>query len=147
MEWPLTPYVLLFDQWFLPVQNWIWKQQNTPKQFHLWLTPADPYMTFDQECIILWSGFLPNKMGSQRIFLYNFTTGWPQVTPAWHWPQHCITCLSGILPTKFGSHRAFLSNSTTDWSLSDPCMTFKYSNALHLVQGFSLRNLVAIKHC
>ena len=48
----------------------IWWSYGISKQFYPWLTPGDPYMTFDpQQCITPWSGVLPAKFGSYRAFL------------------------------------------------------------------------------
>ena len=36
-----------------------------------------------QQCITLWSGVLPTKLGSQRAYSSILTSGWPWLTPAW----------------------------------------------------------------
>ena len=117
--WSLTPAKELhFDQgFFLPnlVVHW---SHNISKQFDLWLTLADPCMTFDpQQCIMLRSGVLPTKFGGHRALLSKLTPTWPLHDL---WPQQCITLWSGTLATKFGGHRAFLSNLTPGWPWMTP---------------------------
>ena len=87
----------------------IWKPYGNSKQIDLWLTPADPCMTFDP-CNALHSGqgfFQPNL-----VAIGHFKANWPLVDSGWSlcdlWPQQTTTLLSGVLLTKFGSHRAFL---------------------------------------
>ena len=105
--WPLTPamhYALVKGSSYQ-----IWWPWIIPKQFDLWLTPADPCMTFDAtNALHPGQGFfLPNLVAIGHSWAI-----WPLVDPALPLrdprPQQCITLLSRVFPTKFGSHRAFL---------------------------------------
>ena len=86
------------------------------KQFDLWLTKADPCMTFDPGNALHFGlvFFLPNL-----VAIGHFQAIWPLVDPGWTWhdlwPHQCISLWSGVLSTKFGGHRAFLSNLTSGW--------------------------------
>ena len=78
---------------------------------HFWaiwqlVDPGWPlHVLWPQQCITLWSGFLPIKFGGHRAFLSNLTPGWPLHDL---WPTQCITPWSEAFPTKFRGHRAFL---------------------------------------
>ena len=39
---------------------------------------------WSHQCAVLYSGLLPTKSDGHRAFLSNLTSGFPQLTPAWH---------------------------------------------------------------
>ena len=94
--------------------------QGISKEFHLWLTPADPCMICDpsNELHFDQGFFLPNLVAIPHLAIR------PLIDPGWllHdlWPQQSITLWSGILPTKFGGHRALLSKLTPTWPQLTP---------------------------
>ena len=133
--WPLIPamsYTLIRGSSYQ-----IWWPYSISKQFDLWLTPADPCMTFDLSNALC-SGhawILPTEVGGHKALLSKLTPTWPQLTPSWPLIPAMQYAWSGILPTKFGGHRAFLSNLAPGW----PQMTLAWplTPALHyaLVNG------------
>ena len=85
--WPLTPamsYTLIRGS-----SCQIWWPYSISKLFVPYLTPADPFMTFDpSQCITLWSYILPTKYGGHGAFLtLTLTPGWPLYNL---WPNQCI---------------------------------------------------------
>ena len=101
----------------------IWCPYGISKPFDLWLTSADPCMTFDPSNALHSSqGFFPPNL----VAVGHCWANWPLLDPRWPlhdpWPQQCISLCSGVLPTKFGDHRALLSKLTLldpSWPLHD----------------------------
>ena len=108
----------------------IWWPYGSSKQFDLWLTPADPCMTFDpNNALCSGQGFFPPNL----VAIGHCQTSWPLLDPSWPlhdlWPQQCSTLWSGVLPTKFGDHRALLSKLTPTWPQLTP--TCPLTPAMH----------------
>ena len=126
--WPLIPamsYTLIRGSFYQ-----IWCPYDISKPFDLWLTPADPCMTFDpSNALHSGQGFFPPNV----VAIGHCWANWPLLDPSWPlhdlWPQQCITLWSEILPTKFGGHRAFLSNLTPGWPQMTP--TWPLTPAMH----------------
>ena len=133
--------------WLIPAwpltQQWVtlWSRVLPTKfggQFDLWLTLADPCMTFDPSNALR-SGqgfFLPNLVAIGHCW-----ASWPLLDPSRPLhdlqPQQCITLWSGVLPTKFGDHRALLSKLTPTWPQLTPAWPLTPAMHYGLVRDFS----------
>ena len=143
--WPLTPamhYALVRGS-----SHKIWWPKDVAKQIDPYLTPADPYMTFDpNNALRSGQGFFPPNLVAIGHLLSNLTPTWPQLTPTWPLtPAMHYTLVSD------SSHQIWwpwgISKQFDPWlTPDDSCMTFEPSNALHSGQGFLSPNLVAIGH-
>ena len=80
--WPLTPamhYALVRGS-----SHKIWWPKDIAKQIDPYLTPADPYMTFDpNNALCSGQGFFPPNLVAIGHLLSNLTPTWPQLTPTW----------------------------------------------------------------
>ena len=76
--WPLTPemhYALVRDS-----SHKIWWPKGIAKQIDPYLTPADPYTTFDPSSALRFGqGFFPPKL----VAIGHCEANWPQMTPTW----------------------------------------------------------------
>ena len=147
--WPLNPamrYTIVRGSC-----NQIWQPSGISQQFDLWLTPADPCMTFDpsNELHFDQGYFLPNL-----VAIWHFKSIWHLVDPGWRTPAWHLTPSMHYTLVRGSSHQICWQKGIAKQidpylTPADPYMAFDPSNALGLRygQGFFPPNLVAMGHC
>ena len=81
--WPLNPAMHYTLVWVFWLPNLV--ATGHLKVLDLWFTPTWPlHDLWPQQWVTRWSGVLSTKFGGHTAFLSHLTSGWPQLTPAWH---------------------------------------------------------------
>ena len=98
----------MFEQCITLWSGVLYTKFGSHMQFDLWLTLADPFMTFKPSNVLHFGQPLSTKFAGHGAFLSNLTSSSPQLNPMWPLTQQWATLWSEVLPNKFGTHRTFL---------------------------------------